>query len=318
MFMFRKIFAVLISFILFFSFVPGVPYSVKDAENIKMSAVILSDVHIEGNNPDRWERFGNTLNGVFSADRLPDVVAFTGDNTMNGQWVEWLDFYGLLNRYNKGSNVIVSFGNHDFGNNADHKDYARLSKRCLACYNGYCGKNISSVYYTTEVNGYKFIALSSEDNAENTVSVITDSQIEWLKGELKKAADKGMPAFVLNHNLIEGKNGRRSYWDFNITDNNEKLAQALESCGTKVIYFCGHSHIRLDYDQNSVNTVGNVTYVNLPSVGNIPDYSSYDNEEMAFGTGCCLEAYEDCLLLRFRSFGENKWVKGFEEIKIDL
>lgn len=314
-FIFRKIFSILISVILFFSFASGVKYEPKDAENIKLNAVLLSDVHIEGNNPDRWTRFGKTLTGVFANETQPDVLAFAGDNTMNGQGIEWFDYYGFINRYNKSSRVLVGFGNHDFGNNADAEDYKKLSKRCIESYNGYLGENIDNVYYSTEVNGYKFIMLASEQNCENTVSSISDTQLEWLKAELQSAADEGKPAFVVNHNLVEGRNGYRSYYSFNLTDNDTALADTLESAQTKVIYFCGHSHFGINED--SVKTYGNVTYVNLPSAGNTDNYDAdegYDD----FGIGCNLEVYGNSMVLRFRNFAKGEWLEGYDDIVIDL
>lgn len=317
MYIFRKIFSVFISLFLFISLTanPTEKYEPVDSENIKLSAVLLSDMHMEGNNIERWGWIGNTLNAVVANDKDSDVIAFAGDNTMNGQGVEWFDFYGFVNRFVKDSKVLVAFGNHDFGNTSDQDTYKKLSKRCINSYNGYTDASIDKVYYSTDVNGYKFIVLGSEENAENTLSIISDTQIEWLKDQLKEAADENMPAFVINHNLVKGKN---SYWSdapFNIVSNNEALAEALENAGTKVIYFSGHSHYALQ--NGSINTYGNCTYVNLPCAGNIGGYAGADSDN-SFGTGCCMEVYENQIVLRFRCFGENKWIEGFDNIVIDL
>lgn len=313
MFFIRRAFSLLISFFLFLPVSPVQTYSFTDSENIKMSAVILSDVHMEGNNSDRFERFGKTLSGVYSGDFNPDAVCFCGDNTMNGQWIEWLDFYGFVNRYCKKSSVIMSFGNHDFGNTADGKTYDRLSKRCVSCYNGYLKKNIDNVCYTETVNGYKFIVLSAGGNTEDTVQVITDEQVEWLESELKDCADRNIPAFILNHNLLYGKNGNRSYWNFNQTTNSDKIVAALEQSGTDVIYFCGHSHYGVN--SGSVNKEGRVTYVNLPSAGNTGNYGASD-ANADYGTGCLLEVYDGYALLRFRNFAKGYFLDGFDNFRI--
>ncbi len=317
MYIFRRVFSIFISLFLFVSLTanPTVKYEPVDSENIKLSAVLLSDMHMEGNNTERWGWIGNTLNAVYAADRTPDVLAFAGDNTMNGQGVEWFDFYGFVNRFAGDSKVLVAFGNHDFGNTSDNDTYKKLSKRCINSYNGYEKASIDKVYYSTEVKGYKFIVLGSEENAENTVSVISDNQIEWLKAQLKQAADKNMPAFVINHNLVEGKNGIRSYWDFNLVSNNKSLADTLENAGTKVVYFSGHSHMPLDSD--SVMTFGDCTYVNLPCAGSTESYFGAESDN-SFGTGCCMEVYENQIVLRFRCFGENRWLEGFDNIIVDL
>ena len=308
-FVIRKFFAVFISLFLFMSFSSPAAYAPKDADAVRLSAVMLSDVHIEGNNPDRWTRFGETLAGAFSADRTPDVIAFAGDQTMNGQGIEWFDFYGLLNRYNKNSEVVMAMGNHDFGNCADHDTYVELSKRAIDSFNGYTGSDIDCVHYTKTVNGYTFIVMGSDDNTENTVQVISDEQVEWLEEELAKLAAEGKPAFVVNHNLLYGKNGNRSRYDFNQTTNNDKIVAALENCGTDVFFFCGHSHFGVN--SGTVNTEGRVTYINLPSSGNDGNYQA-EEECSTYGLGCEMEVYEDTVELRFRNFAKGEWLEDYQ------
>lgn len=314
--MIKRILAVIISFLLY----PGMgaqpaAFAAKSPEKLRCSAVIISDTHMETNNPARFIRMGSTLRGVAAAEQTPDTVCFTGDCTMNGQELEWFDFYGFTSRYLRDSRVIVSYGNHDFGNTDNHETYEKLRKTCIDNYNYFCGDNTEGVYHSHIINGYRFIALGSEDNAPDTVEVITDSQIEWLKGELKKSSDDGLPAIVLNHNLIYGRNGDRSTFSFNQTNNNDALDDALQSCGTKVIYFCGHSHFGVN--DGSVSTDGNVTYVNLPSAGNTGNYRA-QGEYADSGIGVYLEIYEDSMLLRFRNFAKGRFLDGFDNIVIDL
>lgn len=308
MFALRKFFAVLFSFFIFMSSASVPSWEVKDSDSVKMTAVFLSDVHIEGNNQDRWTRFGKTMTGVYSTDKAPDALVFAGDQTMNGQWVEWFDFYGLLNRFNRGSRVIMAFGNHEFGNTENEDDYVRLSKRAVACYNGYAGGDVDGVYYAREINGYKFIVMGSENNAPDTVQVISDKQVEWLSNELRDCAGRGMTAFVVNHNLLRGKNGNRSNWDFNLTTNNDAIVSALENSGADIIYVCGHSHFGVNRD--TVNTEGKITYVNLPSAGN--DGYSASEECSVPGIGMTAECYDGKIVLRFRDFIKGAWLEGYE------
>ena len=313
--LFKRIIAMLCTLVLFIPTSIPAKYSPKNADELIVNAVLLSDVHIEGNSSDRYTRFGKTLTGVFSTGTPVDALVFAGDNTMNGQNVEWFDFYGILCRLNKAENTLVGFGNHDFGNNADHDDYLKLSERCIKQYNDYLNGNIDNVYYTKIINGVRFIMLSSTDNAENTVSVISDEEIEWLKGELAASAAEGMPAVVVNHNLIYGRNGSRSYYSFNQTTNNAALDSALQNCGTDVVYVCGHSHFGVN--DGSVSSSGRVTYVNLPSAGNTGNYDAEGlNADM--GNGLVMEIYKDSISLRFRNFAAGEWIEGYDGIVIPL
>lgn len=303
-----RFFAVLISFFLFFSEAYIPPYEYRDEENIRFSAVILSDMHTETNSNARFLMDGYTLKGVYSGGRSPDVLAFAGDNTMNGQSVEWFDFYGLVNRYNKGSDVLVAFGNHDFGNTADGEVYKKLSKRSVDSYNYYCRKNIDKVYYSADYGVVKFIVLGSENNAENTVQVITDAQIDWLESELADCAGRNIPAVVINHNPLYGRNGRRSYFGFNQIDSSEKIDSVLQSAGVKIIYVSGHTHFGLSDD--SVTSDGSVTYINLPSAGNNGNYDAPE-EYSTHGIGMILEIYDGDMVVTFRNFAKGKALEGY-------
>lgn len=297
-----RILAIIISFFLFSGQVTAGGYTLKHPE-AEFSAVILSDMHMEGNNMQRFDMIGKTFKGVFNTDRQPDVVAFAGDNTMNGQNIEWLDFYGFLNRYNKGSDILVAMGNHDFGNTDSHETYEKLSKRAIANYNYYCRENIDNIYYSRDYGCVKFIILGSEDNAENTVEVISDEQIAWLSAELSQCSENNQPAVVINHNLIYGTTGRQSYYDFNQTSNNDKLNAALKDCETKVYYICGHSHFGVS--DGSVYESGNVTYINLPSAGNTGNYGA-EGENADFGTGLLMEFYDGNTDFSFVNFATGK------------
>lgn len=314
--MLLKMLSILVSLILFAGAgqMPE-PYSPADAENLKCSAVILSDMHIETNNFDRFPRAGKILRGVANAKISPDAVGFTGDNTMNGQSVEWFDFYGFVNRYIKDSRILMCFGNHDFGNCADHDTYVKLRKRCIEKYKTYCGESIDEVYYSRDIKGCRFIVLGSEDNAEDTVEVITDKQVEWLSEQLAECKEKNMPAIVLNHNLIYGRNGNRSYWDFNQTTNNDALDRALQDSGANVLFVCGHSHFGVN--DGSVSREGKVTYINLPSTGNTDNYDA-EGEYADCGVGIYIEVYENSMILSFRNFAKGIALEGYDDIEISL
>jgi len=308
-----KTLAVIVSFFLFFGS-GAAPYSYKNPDEIKLSAVVLSDMHMETNNPLRFAKDGSTLSGVYSGGNSPDVLTFAGDNTMNGQSLEWFDFYGFIGRFNRGSDVLVAMGNHDFGNTADEETYEKLSARAIEKYNYYCGADIDKVYYSRDYGEAKFIMLASEHNAENTVQVITDEQVEWLRNELADCVSQGKTAVVINHNPLYGRNGDRSYYGFNQIDGGDAVDEALQSCGAKVVYVSGHTHFGLS--SSSVTQDGDVTYVNLPSAGNDGNYRA-DEGGADHGIGMIMEFYEDTLEISFRNFATGKSF-DYYSLSIDL
>ncbi len=305
--------AVIVSFFLFFGS-GAAPYSYRDPAGIRMSAVVLSDMHMETNSFSRFEKIGSTLSGVYSGGNSPDVLAFAGDNTMNGQSLEWFDFYGFIGRFNKGSDVLVAMGNHDFGNTADEGTYEKLSARAIEKYNYYCGADIDKVYYSRDYGPAKFILLASEHNAENTVEVITDNQVQWLRNELADCASQGKTAVVINHNPLYGRNGDRSYYSFNQIEGCEAVDNALQSCGANVIFVSGHTHFGMS--SSSVTQSGNVTYINLPSAGNDGNYRA-DEGGADHGIGMIMEFYDETLEITFRNFALGKNLDAYS-LTIDL
>ena len=310
----KRLIAVLCTLVLFVSVGAPAKYSPKNADAVRLNAALLADVHMESNNSDCFRNFGSALKGVFRTDKKLDALIFAGDSTMNGQKTEWFDFYGILSRFNKADNVLLAFGNHDFGYSADSSVYDELSSRALDEYNSYLNKKTENVFYSEVIKGYRFIVLGTEDNIDNEISYITDKQIDRHKNELSLAAKDGMPAFVINHNMIYGKHGEISKNVNKICYNNDKLNDALSSCGTDVVYICGHS--RMGVTDESVTTEGRVTYISLPSVTQTNQKASGINAEAT--NGCVMEVYDDNITLRFRNFGSGQWIDGYDNIVIPI
>ena len=98
---------------------------VKDPkkEDILLNFNVLSDCHIESNNYKTYSVFTKILKNI-SDDETSDGTVFLGDNTMNGQIIEELVFFGALNRADLNGEVLVAPGNHDFSNcEGDYNKY---------------------------------------------------------------------------------------------------------------------------------------------------------------------------------------------------
>ena len=312
-----KAIALCISFIIFMPF-GTVPETIEktDAENCLLSATILSDLHMEGTNPERHKRVGNVLQAAETADT--DVLLLLGDTTMNGQVAETLFAYGLVNRFFQNKNVIVAPGNHDM-DTGKHTNgtFEDLQKRFVAMRNSFFGNNGKKVYFSREEKGYKFVVLGGEGRTEEDgKQIISDEQLIWLENELAGAKESGKPCFIINHYLVYGRNGWRSTADFNITDQNDRLTEILETSGVRTFYFCGHSHYGVSDD--SVQTTNNVTYINLPATGNPGNYYPANEECGKDGIGMQMEVYEGSVVLRFRNYLTGEWLEGYDNYVFEL
>lgn len=312
-----RLLALVISVFLFFP-TGAIPAQIEktDAENCLLSATVLSDLHMESNSRERHQRIGGVLQAAKQADN--DVLLLLGDNTMNGQMIETMFVYGLVSRNFSRDDVISVPGNHDLDSNEENMvSHEMLVDRFVGMRNGFFADDGDKIYFSREVNGYKFIVLGGEGRTgEDGKQILSDEQLDWLESELALAKESGKPCFVLNHYLVYGRNGSRSYAAFNIADNNDRLCEILENSGVRTFYFSGHSHYGVNFD--SVQTTGNVTYINLPSTGNGGNYYPANEACGETGIGMQMEVYEDRVVLRFRNYLTEEWLEGFDNYVFTL
>ncbi|MBO5936677.1 MAG: metallophosphoesterase [Clostridia bacterium] len=315
--LFMKAIALLVSLVIFIPVGAALEAIEKtDAENCLLSATVLSDLHMEGTNPERHKRVGGVLYAAEKADN--DLLLLLGDNTMNGQVIETLFAYGLVDRFFDTSTVLVAPGNHDMDTSENtNGTFETLQKRYITMRNAFFGNSGNKVYYSREEKGYKFIVLGGEGRTgEDGKQIISDEQLNWLENELAQAKESGKPCFILNHYLVYGRNGGRSYAAFNIADQNDRLTEILETSGVRTFYFCGHSHYGVNDD--SVQTTNNVTYINLPATGNPGNYYPANDECGKDGIGMQMEVYENKVVLRFRNYLTGQWLEGYDSYVFEL
>ena len=284
-------------------------------EDAELVFTVLSDMHIEGNNKDKFELFGEGLRDVNSASRN-DALVFLGDNTMNNQVIELSAFYGLLKEHNQIGNVLMVTGNHDLcPSKYNVGDYDDLKDRFFDYKSEYIKAQYNdSLYYGYNINDYKFIVLGSESDA-GIQEDLSDEQLEWLKTELKTAEENGKPIFIFNHYPLN--HTWEDVWtDGHIGEDSERLHEILKECKSKIIYFSGHLHMGLYDNQVSYINEDNITYISVPAFG--ADNTVGDADIQQQGMGMYVEVYDDEILIRIRNFAEHKWMDIEYTIELQL
>ena len=272
----------------------GVPYEAENAEELVMSMSVVSDVHIEKLNPTSYQYFYEILKNI-KAGKDIDAVAYLGDNVMTANFLENLLFYNAVKKVNPSDKQYVITGNHDLGNGAGN--YKASCRDFIANNKLYLGNELETTYYYKIVNGCYIIALSSEDETAQGF-IMSDAQIEWMKGVLEEAKAANAPVIVLCHFPIyeivgEDSNGNpRDYRD---------LAWILNKYD-KVLYLYGHRHNELK--ANNFKEWHGVDVINLPRVTEYFDYEP--------GDGIVIEVYNDHFLVKGRDFVKGEWVDGLE------
>lgn len=290
-------------------------------DDCKLNFAVLSDIHMtEETARADMLRFGLQDMQEFSSPL--DLVVASGDLTDHGEPEEWANLEKAFADYTPAKNIILAQGNHDTWTSDDN--YA-LSRELFIEYNGkIADREIDEVYYSTKVNGYTFIVLGSE--TDRTAAYISDTQLEWLEGEMEKASKDGLPIFVVSHWPINESHGLPETWgddepepdDGGLGDQSARVEEILKAY-ENVFMITGHIHSGFTkkgqediYGYLSVESDGSFHSINLPQYM----YMTLRGR-IANGTGFVFEVYEDTVEIRARSYSAGVWYTDYD-YTIDL
>lgn len=275
----------------------GAEYEVKDPENCSLHFTVLSDVHIEGNNPARYKVYAKSLQNVKKNKSGNDAVVFLGDSTMNGQNIENMLFHGTAAALLKGETVLPVLGNHDIGNGTG--DYEKLQNRWYDYTNTFFGLDLSHPYYFKVINGCYFIVLGMESQEVHEM-YMSEEQFTWLEDVLAQAAQSGKPAFVFSHypsDYVVDADGNET----------DRLTNMLAGYNAEhdLFSFVGHTHMPLHLFW-SFHTSDGFPETYLPR---LTDLAGADDNKPYSDTGIGLEVevYKNEIVLRARDFYRGEW-----------
>lgn len=168
--------------------------------------VVLSDVHIPGNNLPIKEKALQTVNSWGDVD----MVAVTGDIVATGgspeQYAAAQKFFGKLDKP-----LRVVGGNHDYiypdsyprnpatGHtlkeaSPDHRQ-AKLEKFKKTW-------GLKEIYSSERLGNYLLVFLTPDELVSNNYAQMTDRQLQWFREELQR--NKTLPTIVFFHAPLEG------------------------------------------------------------------------------------------------------------------
>ncbi len=276
------------------------------------SFVILSDIHMRGNEKYRARRLRKALLSIASNKYL-DAFVSAGDITDHGEEAHWQLLEEIFAERHMPASVLA-LGNHDMWtttpNGEDDFDAA------FALFQRY-GTRISAVsyqkpYFRQDVRGYTFLCMASEGTGVG--ACISPEQIAWLSDQLDSVpADK--PVFVISHYALNKTHGLpKTFGDKEYDDmtggfgpQSDEINAVLQK-HPNVVLFSGHSHMGLAKKKTygTFEKVGNIHSVNLPCF-------MFPNHDGIFhwGVGMVVEVYPDEVVIRTRNFLYGFWYKKF-------
>ncbi|MCR5484082.1 MAG: metallophosphoesterase [Clostridiales bacterium] len=286
----RKIFTT-ICLIISLLFQSAFIFPAKHADDIKLKAVLVSDIHTDGNPIDeRCDVQRKVFCNIGKTQNDADTIVMSGDLTNCGDEKEYFHLLNFLNLYCKIRNRVPEMGNHDSWHHSDDPDYEIAEKNFLQ-FCKRCGVKTDKVYFSKEVKGYTFISTGVED-ADFGNSYLSEEQLEWIDSELERACGEGRPVFFICHKPI-----------YSMGDVRGKLSEILyknaENASAPIIYISGHWH-ELGADTFFVPRE-NLIYLNLPSLLHTDDG----------GLGFTAEVYDKKVVLTGMDFLKNEALDGF-------
>lgn len=265
----------------------GATYAPEKPEEAVVSFAVVSDIHVETNNPESYDAYYGLLEGIKAGEDV-DAVVYTGDNVMNGQLLENIFFYTAIRAVKPSENNFVVAGNHDYGNGEG--DFNKFCANFLINNALFLETNLVKPYYYRVVDGIYMIFLSSEGSSVNEC-IMSDEQYVWLEDVLGEAKEADAPVFVFNHHPV----------NYISDEDSSRLADILGKY-ENLLYIHGHIHNKLN--QSSFYEWNGIRSINLPRSTEIVDYEP--------GDGIFVEVYDDEILVRGRNFIDGEWIDGLE------
>ena len=275
----------------------------KNSDEVIMSAVFLSDIHIK-NDSVSVQQLQQALNDIKSSGEHFDVLALTGDITDGGDAASFNLAWNTLESAKLSCTVLPVMGNHDIWSS-----FSTAKSQISAKASQYTGKTIDKTYYSYDVKGYTFIVLGSE--AQNESAYISQDQLSFLDSELERATKDGKPAFVVCHFPLKNTHGLPDVWRSggDIGEQSDAVRNILVKY-KNVFYINGHLHTGI-YNASlaTLDSAKGVYSLNLPAYGQPNAKGTFKNA----GLGVYLEVYEGEVIFTARNFKDGNRLSGFEK-----
>lgn len=284
-------------------------------DECNLNFAVISDTHMK----DEFIRQFMVelgLSGMEKSDSRLDALVVSGDLTDHGEADEWNALAESFSKYDPANEIILACGNHDTWTDESFDK----AKENFIEYNGIIsGREISEMYYTTEINGYTFVVLGSE--TDRTAAYFSPEQLEWLDKTMAEKAEAGKPIFVVSHWPINESHGLPETWgdsepepdDGGIGDESDAVENILKQYDN-VFMISGHLHNGIGdkatdtiWSYTSVESDGSFHSINLPA------YTYFNARgQVINGNGFNFEVYDDEVIIRARSYTADVWYTSYE------
>ena len=288
-----------------------------DPDNCNLNFAVISDTHMK----DEFIRQFMVelgLKGMQDSDSRLDALVVSGDLTDHGESDEWSALAESFSKYDPADEIILACGNHDTWTD---ESFDKAKENFIEYNSIISDREITEMYYTTEINGYTFVVLGSE--TDRTAAYFSPEQLEWLEETMAEKAEEGKPIFVVSHWPINESHALPDNWgdsepepdDGGIGDESAAVENILKQYNN-VFMISGHLHNGIGdeaseslWGYTSVESDGSFRSINLPAY-------TYPNArgQVPNGNGFNFEVYDDEVIIRARSYTSDVWYTAYEYV----
>lgn len=297
-------------------------YTVKNAEDIRLNFVAISDVHIREDFSRRL-LLSNGIADMENSQNELDALVLTGDITDHGLAEEYENLKTAFDGTAPAKEILMAVGNHDTWTDEDDR-YEPAKENFVKYSKEITGRELTECYYSTEINGYTFIVMASEGT--RVAAYISEAQLQWLRAEMDKASEKGLPIFVISHWPLAQSHGLPETWgeeepdilDGSLGDQSAAVEEILKDY-ENVFMISGHVHNGFVnesqaplYGYTTVESDGSFHSINLPAY-------MFPSARGMFMNGCgySVEVYDEEVVFRARNFSSGTWYADYD-VTIEL
>lgn len=293
-------------------------YKVKNEQDVLLTFAAISDIHMT----DEYLRrviLECGLDDMDNAVNKPDALVLTGDMTDDGIEAQYENLKKAFEGYAPANHILPAVGNHDTWTD-DNDRYEPAKENFIKYSKEIAGRELEECYYSTQINGYTFIVMASE--ATNVAAYFSRTQLDWLRSEMDRASQTGLPVFVISHWPLANSHGLPETWGEDEDTDPLKGSMGAQSDAVEAILkeyenvflISGHVHNGLVNDDKSdfygyasVESDGSFHSINLPSFMYMTAQGYFMN-----GCGYSVEVYENEVVFRARNFITGTWQPDYD------
>ena len=290
------------------------PIEVGVYGSLLTTMAVLSDTHVDGDEPMYDNNLSNALNDISQNWENLDTILLNGDITNNGYDFQYDIFSEIAKTagYSFSESFTCVMGNHDKMGDASHtpESYKAMTSMFFE------RTGNTSFYFDTYIGGTHVVVLGPDqyislaDISSSDVFELSETQLAWLSSLLDADEAEGMTSFVFIHEPLKNTvtDSYPGGWGYDNSLADDDALHSVIYSHNHTILFSGHTHSFPDVVHQGGGNLyvgtGSVAYAYAKDETYLTDDENYDSY------GWLVRHHEKAVEFCMRDFLNHEWVSG--------